>query len=152
MSTLSQFTGGAPTRAIVNGFSSGGVVSSASVAAALNTNGAREVLSGALTANTLATVVNITTGGQISYLSGHTKDATSRTVRLVVILDGTTVFDATSSTASLLGAGLVAVGHQPSGTGGWVEGAPIRFNSSCVIRLASSLTETDKLAVSYKLS
>lgn len=144
MSTLSQFAGGAATRSIINASSSGST-SVAGLAASSSTNGAREVLSGALTAATLKDIVSITGSGQISYLAAYAKNATSRTVRLVVILDGTTVFDATSSAITASGTGLQAAGT-PTG-----PAAPIRFNASCLIRVASSLSETDNIGVAYSL-
>lgn len=148
MSTLSQFSGGAATRSIVNAFSSGGV-SSASVQALTGGNAAREVLSGALTAATLKDLVSITGSGQLDYVSAYAKNTTSRTVRLVVILDGVTVFDATSNAVAALNSGLVAVGQNIGGS--WARSAPVRFNASCVIRVASSLSETDFVAVGYSL-
>jgi len=141
MSTLSQFSGGAATRAVINLWSGGGV---ASVNVhPLTANGAREVLSGALTANTLKTIVSVTNAGQIPYLSAFAKNTTSRTIRLVVICDGVTVFDATTGAITVANTGLMA-----SGT----SSAAIRFNASCVIQVASSLTETDNLAVGYVLT
>jgi hypothetical protein len=144
MSTLSQFSGGAATRSVVNLWSAGGA-SSTSVGAG-SANGAREVLSGALTANTLKTLVSISTGGQISYLSAYSANATSRTIRLVVICDGVTVFDATSNAIAASGTGMRAAGSGTAPTG------VIRFNASCVIQVASSLTETDSVAVAYVLT
>lgn len=147
MSTLSQFGGSQPTRAIVNGFSSGGV-SAGNLAANPSINGAREVLSGALTANTLTTLVTISQGGQIPFLSIYSKNATSRTLRLVVICDGVTVFDATSNAVTAASSGMYAAASVGAGL---TDGGAIRFNSSCVIRVASSLTETDNVAIAYKL-
>jgi hypothetical protein len=147
MSTLSQFSGGAATRSIVNICSSGST-SLATLMANGSSNCAREVLSGALTAATLKDIVSITGGGQIDYLSAYAKNTTSRTVRLVVVLDGVTVFDATSSAVTANGSGLLAVGQS---IGGSHRSAPIRWNSSCVISVASSLTETDNVAVAYSL-
>lgn len=149
MSTLSQFSGGAATRSIVN-FCSSGAANLATLQANGATNCAREVLSGALTANTLKDIVSITGGGQIDYLTAYAKNVTSRTVRLVVVLDGVTVFDATSSAVTANGSGLMAVGQVIAGSGSQ-RSAPIRWNSSCVIRVASSLTETDNVGVAYSL-
>jgi len=149
MSTLSQFGGGAATRSIINFCSSGGT-NLATLTANGSNNCAREVLSGALTAATLKDVVSITGPGQIDYLAAYAKNTTSRTVRLVVILDGTTVFDATSSAVTANGSGLLAVGQVIAGSG-TQRSAPIRFNASGLIRLASSLTETDNVAVGYAL-
>lgn len=148
MSTLSQFSGGAATRSIVNAFSSGGV-NAGTMQASSTTNAAREVLSGALTANTLKDVVSITGSGQIDFLTAYSKNSTSRTIRLVVILDGVTVFDATSNAIAALNGGLSAVGYNNGS--GVIRSSPIRFNASCLIRVASSLTETDNVAVGYSL-
>lgn len=148
MSFASQFAGAPATRSIVNAYSSGGS-QAATIQAAAAGNNAREVLSGALTANTLKDIVSITGSGQIDYLAAYTKNTTSRTVRLVVILDGVTVFDATSNAIVATNYGLPAVGQNVGGA--WARSAPIRFNASCVIRVASSLTETDFVAVGYSL-
>lgn len=144
MSTLSQFGGGSASKAVANFWSSGGV-QTAGVNAAAST-GSREVLSGALTANTLKTLVSITTGGAIPFLSAYAKNATTRTIRLVVICDGVTVFDATSAAVTAANAGLMAAGSPG------LIGAPIRFSASCVIQVASSLSETDAVAIGYSLT
>jgi hypothetical protein len=144
MSTLSQFAGGGATRSVVNQWSSGGVSTGGVNANAAN--GAREVLSGAVTANTLKDLVSITTGGQIPWLSAYSKNATSRTIRLVVICDGVTVFDATSPAIAGISTGIIAAGNSSA------TSSPIRFNSSCLIRVASSLSETDNVAVAYTLT
>lgn len=152
MSMASQFLGGGATTAVINGFSSGGNFASGSVAANAGANGARELLSGALTANTLATLLSLTGSGHIPFLSAYSKDTTSRTVRLQVTVDGVVVFDATSGAIATTSIGIVAAGCQPAAGGGWVDGDPIRFSASCVIRVASSLTETDKVAIAYKVN
>ena len=147
MSTLSQFLGGGVTTAIVNAHSSGGT--SATLLGATVENGAREVLSGALTANTLSTLLTITGSGRVPLLSAYTKDATSRTVRLVVDVDGVTVFDATSSAvASGSTPGIFAAGFRDSG-GSFFAAEPIVFSSSLVVKVASSLSETAKVAIAY---
>lgn len=136
-----------PTKQIVNQFSSGGVsVAGASTSASYP----RTVNSGALTAATLATVLTISTAGEISYLTAYSADSTARTIRVVVICDGTTVFDATSDSFAATGRGMVIAGST-NGTG-LIDGNTIRFNSSCVVRVASSLTETDKITLAYKVS
>lgn len=151
MSTLSQFGGSAPTRSIVNAFSSGGV---SAVTAPGPISYAREVLSGALTANTLKTVLSVTQGGQCPFLTAYTKNATSRTVRLVVKVDGVTVFDATSNTLTATSRGLLAAGSL-----GWDgsnntmrQGHAIRWNGSLEVQVASTLTETDNVAIAYELT
>ncbi len=147
MSTLSQFTGGAATRSIVNSCSSGGV-SLTNLQANTATNNAREVLSGALTAGVLKTLLTISQGGRVPFLSAYAKNATSRTVRVVVIADGVTVFDATSSAVTANNSGLWVAGQAITGAN---ASEPIRFNSSLVVQVASSLTETDFVAIGYSL-
>lgn len=106
----------------------------------------KEVLSGALTANTLATVLSLTGPGEVPLLTSYTKDATVRTVRTVVIVDGVTVFDFTSASIGTANRGAIVAGQ-------WVgyvtQGNPIRFSVSLVVQQASDLTETDKLALAY---
>lgn len=136
-----------PTASIVNYFSAGGV-SANDVNASQSTN-AREVLSGALTAATLKTVLSVTGAGSLSYLSAYAKDTTARTVRLVVVADGVTVFDATTNSIAVALRGLIAAGCIPStATPG---GAAVYFNQSCSVQIASSLSETDKVAIAYNL-
>ncbi len=113
----------------------------------------KEVLSGALTANTLATVLSLTGPGEVPLLTSYTKDATARTVRTVVIVDGVTVFDFTSASISVAKRGAIVAGELagiPGGGGFYVtQGNPIRFSVSLVVQQASNLTETDKLALAY---
>lgn len=149
MSDISEFGlgGQRATGYIVNYFSAGGV-SANDVNASQSTN-AREVLSGALTAATLSTVLSITGAGSMAYLSAYTKDTTARTVRLFVIADGVTVFDATTNSIAVALRGLIAAGCIPAAA--TPGGAEIHFNASCVVRVASSLSETDKVAIAYNL-
>ena len=70
----------------------------------------KEVLSGALTENTLATVLSLTGPGEVPLLTSYTKDGTARTVRTVVIVDGVTVFDFTSASISTTKRGAIVAG------------------------------------------
>lgn len=149
MSTLSQFSGGGATTAIVNAHSAGGTASSQTIAASAN-NGMREVLSGSLTAATLATLLTVTGPGRVPQLTAYTKDATSRTVRLVVEVDGVEVFDAASSAITSANVGIFAAGSLLSNSQ-FIPGESITFFSSLVVKVASSLTETDKVAIGYSL-
>ena len=146
MSTLSQFTGGGATTSIVNAHSSGGT--SATNVLASGSGGAREVLSGALTANTLATVLTVTGPGRCPQLSAYAKNTTARTIRLVVEVDGVTAFDATSASISVANTGIFAAA---GGSNPFTPGEPIVFTSSLVVRVASSLSETDAVAIGYSL-
>lgn len=111
----------------------------------------KEVLSGALTANTLATVLSLTGPGEVPLLTSYTKDATVRTVRTVVIVDGVTVFDSTSASIGVANRGAIVAGELAGTSGAYyvTQGNPIRFSVSLVVQQASNLTETDKIALAY---
>ena len=149
MSSLTQFLGQGPTTSIVNYYSAGGTRSTATLVAS-DANGAKEALpSGELTADVLATVLTVTGGGSLPYLVAYVKDTTDRTIRMEVTVDGVVVFDATSNSGSwTTGFGIIAAGQII------VAGRPahaITFNSSLVVKVASSRTETDKVAIGYVL-
>lgn len=146
MSTLSQFTTQRVTKSVIHGTSSTGT----GPQSGLYTASAREVLSGALTASTLKTLLTISGAGEISHLMAYTKEATARTLRIKVTLDGIVVFDATTPSFSANTTGAVVVGdiyEAPSIV--ITRRAPLRFSTSCVVEVASSLSETDKLAIGY---
>jgi len=136
------------TASIVNGHSSG-------TPAGLTLNAtqlAKAVASGALTANTLATALTITGIGNVPVLAVSQADATSRTLRLQVIVDGVTVFDSTSTAATTTNRAIIAAGSITQTSAGnfqLADGEPIRFYDSLVVKIASSLTETDKLNLHY---
>ena len=144
MSSLSQFTGGSrPPKVLINNFSSGGTGSGVVIT---NTSG-KLVLSGALTANTLATVISHTGSGVISYLSCASGDATSRTHRAKITIDGTVVFDATSNAVVTVNNGIVPIGIGTSS--GFFAGDPIPYNTSLLVEYASSLSETGLTKFAY---
>lgn len=141
------FGGARPTTSIINVHSSGGTQSSGISASALPA--ARALLSGALTAATLATLLNVTNGsGRVPVLAVGTLDATPRTARLKVTVDGTVVFDATSSSIAANGNGIFAAGSFSS-SGVFIPAEPIVFLQSFKVEVASSLSETDKLQLLY---
>lgn len=149
MSNLNQFLSGvtsrSPTSFVRNQAVSGWTA--ASVASAATNCGATSVLSGALTADTLATLLSLTGAGVINFLAFADADggASTRTMRAQVVIDGVTVWDYTS--ASLVnpsgGDGVLIIG-------GTYAGEQIPFNSSFVVKVASSLTETDQQRLYYK--
>ncbi len=136
-----------PVSSLVNYYSSGGVASSISVAPSNTATAAREVLSGALTSGTLATVVTHTGRGRLNFLSAYSKNGTSRTIRCKVTIDGVVVFDATTSAVVGTGLGQIAVGYMQQSSSPTVEFQPIDYQESLLIEVASSLTETDNVAV-----
>jgi hypothetical protein len=144
--TTPLFTSGSgPVTSIVNYFSGGGVSTAANIATNANNN-AKEILSGALTANTLASLPGfpLTGRGRLNLLTAYAKDATSRTIRVQVIVDGTTLYDATSDAITNSGSGVVPVGVVTAATGA-LEMQPIDFQTSLDIKIASSLSETNKV-------
>lgn len=145
MSTLSQFGGTRATRSITNICSPGGVNAFANCA------GGRNLLSGALTAATLKTLLSVSGSGEFHFLGAYAADTTSRTIRLKVTLDGVVVFDATTGAITTTNSGVLAAGSYISGSSQANPGPPIRFSASALIEVASSLTETDKVGLSYIL-
>lgn len=147
MSVLSQFGGGVPvTKAIVNRLSDNGWTN----ALRIDISGVQNKygLSGAMTANTLKQILSVTGRGCINWLGFWTADATSRTVRAKITIDGVVVLDSTSAAISTVLAGGIYIGEQYNGYVG--EFDPTYFNQSLLIEMASSLTETDKLAIAYR--
>jgi len=138
------------TTSIVNGYSSNGVAPSG---VTFSTNSGTKVnVSGALTSNTLATVLNITgTAGSMSQLAVSTVDGTARTIRVKVTIDGsgTATFDATSASVASPNNGVVVVGCVDTG-GALVDGYPIKWKTSCLVEVASSVTETAKFNIGFR--
>ena len=138
------------TKSIVNGMTTG-VQWDYLGMSIQNTGVAKTVASGALTANTLATVLSISGAGLMPILALTTADATARTMRMQVIVDSVTVFDSTSaSIATSSRGGIVAGVGIGSASLQLMDGEPIRWNSTLVIKVASSLTETDKINIHYR--
>jgi len=138
----------APPKSIVNQFSSGGVIG----AGIADANGAKQVLSGALTAATYKELLAISGSGVLEMAYAKAMDATSRTVGLKIIIDGTTVFDAVSGTTTTADTCVLAVGNRgyfAAGINSYLTRGAVPFNSSLSIQAKSSLSETDKVAVGY---
>lgn len=148
MSNLNQFLSGVTSRSptsLVNYISTNGWSSTAIVTTRADV---KAILSGALTANTLATLLTVTGGGVVNLLTIKTVDATARTLRIQVIIDGATVLDSTSASISIGDQGGIAIGGVV-GTG-YQSSDEVPFNTSFVVKVASSLTETDKIAIGVK--
>lgn len=146
-------TGGAAkaTTSIVNYFSSG--TPAGSIFQFNASSGIKASNSGALTAATLQTMINITgSAGKMPVLALRTLDATARTMRIKVTTDGSNVvFDSTSALIAILGYGMVVAGCDYGSTGANIaDGEPISWKTSCLVQIASSLTETDKFQIGYK--
>ncbi|HMW22340.1 MAG TPA: hypothetical protein PKC59_02800 [Burkholderiaceae bacterium] len=129
-----------PVASIINAFSSGGTATAYS----LSSNNVLEQLSGSLTADTLKTMVSHTGRGRVNALVIYTKDNTSRTLRCKLTVDGVVVFDATSNAVASPGFGMIVIGGAITNS---VEFQPIDYQESLLVEIASSLTETDKVAI-----
>lgn len=109
---------------------------------------ARNSTSGALTANTLVDLINESgSAGYISQLSIQTADATSRTLRIVIIVDGTTIYDFTSAAITDSNSGAVLAGSFSSTNPQSLP--PIYYTNSIRVQYASSVTETGKFIISF---
>lgn len=129
-----------PVASIINAFSSGGTATAYS----LSSNNVLEQLSGSLTADTLKTMVSHTGRGRVNALVIYAKDNTSRTLRCKLTVDGVVVFDATSDAVVSPGFGMIVIGGAITNS---VEFQPIDYQESLLVEIASSLTETDKVAI-----
>lgn len=133
-----------PIASIVNFFSSGGTASTQSISASYVSNMKEKLYGSAMTANTLYEFYSFTGRGRLNALSAYTIDSTARTIRVKVTIDGTVIYDATSSSISTSGYGVVPVGVV-SNSGALVF-QPVEWQTSCLIEVATSVTETDKVA------
>ena len=134
------------TKSLYNACSTAGYTAVTS----LGVNGcARNSLSGALTANTLVDLINESgSAGYLSQLLISAFDATSRTLRIVVTVDGASIYDFTSAAFTSGGtpAGAVLAGNFSSSS---TSSLPyIYYTNSIRVQYASSVTETDKFQIS----
>lgn len=148
----SQRFGSAPAvRSIVNAHSTNGdapqVLTAAQAAYAT-----RAGLSAALSAGVLSTALSISGSGSgyLDIFAATSVDATSRTHRVKITIDGTVVFDATTAAVSQADGGIVPVGNiVTSASTKTIMPFPMRFVSSCLVEYASSLGETAKTNYYY---
>lgn len=130
----------ATPRAIINAYSTSGYNPQG-----ISQNVGKLIAIGALTAGVLLPVLSITGSGCLESLYAVTQNATARTMRMQLVLDGVTVFDSTSAAISNTGQGGQVVGF--IGNSIYVALARIPFKSSCVFSVASSLTESNAFNV-----
>ena len=131
------------TKTIVNKFGISGTAGAAIYSDAM----AISTLSGAMTLNTLKSFLSISgSGGSMPCLTVITNDATARTIRVKVTIDGV-AYDFTSATISTSGNGVVLAGRTDATLASRTP--PIVWKSTLVIEVASSVTETDKLTLEW---
>lgn len=129
------------TKAIFNAYA----VSGTSGVAISALSGAIATASGAMTANTLKSFLSVSgTGGQMSHLAIKTNDATARTIRVELIIDGVP-YDFTTASIAISGDGVLLAGVGNTTT--TIICPPIFWQSTFIINVASSVTETDKLTI-----
>jgi len=148
-----------PVASIVNAFSAGGGTTLAQMGDINATSyvGANlaYALSGALTANTLKTMLNITSGaGVVRFLGLRSEDAgVSHSLRIKVTIDGVVVFDATTAASNYaVGAGVPVVGSLRWNATYSISDlafGQLEYDTSFKVEIASSNSETDKLALLY---
>lgn len=140
-----------PCASIINYYSAGGTSGPLGLGSILEKEAnVKSTLCGALTANTLATVINRTGDGCVNFLAANSVDATARTIRMKVTIDGVAVFDATTNSIAAMHSGLVAVGgaeYYAGGPGFEYYFGRLEYDASFKVEIASSLTETDKIKV-----
>jgi len=138
-------------RSIVSYFSSGGTHYTAN-ATNQSAVGAKAVTSGALSAGVLTTVLNLSGPGVLYIAAAESNDATSRTHRLKLTLDGVVVFDATTDAVTAAALGQCAVGNAVLAATYLcqIQDQPVTFQTSCLLEYASSVGETGKTILRYK--
>lgn len=152
MSNSQDFSGGGnrPPKTIINGFNVAAVAPGGMTLSGNAVRPLKLVLSGAMTAGVLKTALSLTGSGVINWLSLSGSDATTRTLRMKITIDGIVVFDpgvtASTTTGTILPIGTYAEGSTSFPLIGF---QPTNFNSSILVEIASSLTETDKMTFGY---
>lgn len=134
------------TTSVVNAHTTASVAPIANASANYKPINAKTLASGALTQDTLKSLISITGPGRLSFLNCYTADTTSRTIRVKVVVDGVTAVDVTSAATTTSGAGIIVCGCDSEGAG-----PEIVWNSSLDVSIASSVVggETDKLSIDY---
>lgn len=128
------------TKNLYNACSTAGYTAITSIATSTT---AKTSVSGALTANTLVDLINESgSAGYISQLSIYTNDPTSRTLRIVITVDGASIYDETSAAISSGDSGAVLAGAVSSTNPQALP--PIYYTNSIRVQYASSVTETGK--------
>ena len=135
----------------LTGLQNGAATTRVTVANAAAVANAYTSLTGPLTSTVLKNVLEVNSPGVLNWLGVWTADATSRTLRVQITMDGIVVFNNTSSAIAVSGSGVVIVGGGTYGSGGDASAVmqPLAYTQSLLIEVASSITETDKSTVGY---
>ncbi len=138
------------TTSVVHLYSDTGKNATASINSVV-ANRCKVAMTGSLTSGVLSSaLINISgTAGVLSDCLLYTNDATARTLRIQVIADGVTVFDSTTASVAAIGSGFWAVANGQISSSVVVNIPPFTFNSTLTVKVASSVTETDKTTLAY---
>jgi hypothetical protein len=104
-------------------------------------------LSGAVTANVYKTVLSITGAGVVNYLGARTLNSTAKIASLRVTIDGIVLVDIATTSVNHVNRILTAIGYLTHTTATpihYLSYNPVAFNSSLLVEIASSVTETDQ--------
>ena len=110
--------------------------------------GLKSSASGILTADVLSTVLNLTGSGVFTFVSCQSVDATARTHRFKLTIDGVVVYDSETASTGSTGKGIILIGTLASAAYPGLSLVP--FNTSFKLEYASDLTETDKTRYHYQ--
>jgi len=152
MSNLNQFIGKPPVSTITNSFPLANGIQIASAANIATNTPITAALSGAMTANTLKTALTLSGAGTLDIFAATSADATVRAIRVKITIDGVVAYDKTASATATTSYGVLAVGsvHFDSASTRYPVPDPMTFNTSCLVEISSSFTETDKMNVFYQ--
>ncbi len=109
--------------------------------------GCKVLAVGATTAAVLKTVISITGAGSFQALGVSAVDATSRTIRAKLTLDGVVVFDSTTNAVTALNRGLAIVGAFNGTAADTPNLGECMFNTTALLEVASSNTEATGIQV-----
>lgn len=134
-----------PPASIINAYSAGSAATAFNISASTANTMVEVQAPGAYTAGTLQTIISHTGRGRVNMLNVYTKNGTSRTLRLKLTVDGTVIFDATSSAIASNGFGVQVLGGIDTVGGGPLSLQPVDYNESLLVEVASSLSEAANL-------
>ncbi|MCV2365527.1 hypothetical protein LNV23_18925 [Paucibacter sp. DJ1R-11] len=107
-----------------------------------------QTLSGACVANTWKTVLSVSgSASRLNALMLSIQDATARTVKLRITIDGVVVFDEPKAVSNTLK--LIVIGQVVGGTTNSLIFQPVDAASTLLVEYQSNLTETDKVSFAY---
>ena len=105
----------------------------------------KRISSGAVTGGSYVEALSVAGRGVIFFAAASTLDASARTVSLRITIDGNQIFEGTSDSISAANTGIVGIGWANGSGNPSVAFQPTPFNSSALVEITQSLSETDKI-------